>query len=169
MALCELGNIESVLSAEGVMLRTDDVFPYDTTTIAFVNDCIEEATNDIHMYVWERYATADLEGTVWGKWKCAVISACLLCARRGNSPPKALQARCDRIYEELEAIRDGHLSIPNLAESKRQIPSMSNVMVSNLYRVGRVRVVGPTSLGRKESTVARHADHSTIFGFVQVW
>ena len=168
MAFCVQADIESILSADGVTLHTDDTHPYDTTNSTHVSDAIERATTTIESYVWESYQTSDLEGTTWAKWTCATLAACDIVTRRGNSSPASVMARCEAVKEELESIRVGHRAIPNVAKVRKQIPSMSNLSYDGRFYVGRIRVVKPTSLGRQESSERRHIDYTTI-GYVPVW
>ena len=169
MALCTSTELDSILSQEGVTLHSDDTYPYDAESATHIADSIAQATVDIEMATWQHYLTSALEGTEWGKWRCATLAACYLCTRRGQSPPASLEAKCERIREELEAIAEGKKAVPNLAKIRRHIPAMSNIHISNRYRTARVRVVRVTSVGRNESTEPRHFDTSTEHGFLTIW
>lgn len=144
LAYCTLNDIKDVLSTEGVDLRLDDSPP---STYA---DVIDEASQSVAFYTWERYSDSTLAANLWIKHATKVVGALLLCERRGNPVPVGILERFGRYEKQLELIRTAKAKIPNAALRKSAVPVMSNLRaVTRPYP--RIVVEGTQSTGHPEN------------------
>ncbi len=119
-AYCDLNDIKNRLSAVGVQLRTDD-FPPDT-----LGDVIDEASREVDEYCQPRYGTNLSASNIVKHWT-ATIAAAMLCERRGNPVPNSLARRYQKTLESMEAVLLHGRVIPDIAERKAGVPTMTNV------------------------------------------
>ena len=141
-------DIEGVFSAVGVSLRVDDLTS-TTALTAFWNDLIYEATDIINQYCEMYYAPADLATSYWVKVRTKWIGAYLLSQRRAN--PALFLQRYEEIIEELIQVSQGMLIIPRLPTRSELVPSLSNLIVDDRYRIRKLRVHPEISTGRTSS------------------
>jgi len=125
LAFCTLASIQDVLSADGVTLRLDDSPP---STYA---DVIDEASQYVNFYLWERYTEATLNASLWVKHVAKTVAAMMLCERRGNPVPVGVLERFGRYQLMLEAIQGGKAKVPGAALRKSSAPVMSNMSAVN--------------------------------------
>ena len=138
---CTSTDVQLVLSAEGVTLRSDD-------NAAAVSDAIDEASTEIDFYCARRYDPASaLANNLWVAKKCRVIAAAMLCTRRANPLPQGIVFRYEKTIKDLEGVQSGRVQIPLVAGRKTDVPVLSNqrAALSPLPRV-------ITEMGRSTGT-----------------
>ncbi len=119
---CVLADIQNRLSVVGVTARIDDTPP---TTLG---DVIDEASRMVDRYCQTRYG-ANLALSNIVKHCTANIAAMFLCERRGNPVPIGIQRKYDRDLEFMEKVEAYGKLIPDIAETKAGVPTLSNVHV----------------------------------------
>ncbi|MGH9932600.1 MAG: phage protein Gp36 family protein [Pyrinomonadaceae bacterium] len=143
-AYCDLSDVERLFSSYGVTAYSDHDGDGQADS-EVVNDCINQATEEINLYCQQWYEPADLDNsTLINRW-CTVMATTFLCERRGNPVPESLQAEFARIAEKLERILAGTLKIPGLAMRDDMRPSYSNLTVDRRYQRSRIRVTRQNS------------------------
>lgn len=143
-AYCSQDDVEEVLSEAGVLLRTDDD-PEGVEDASKVTAVIEAASSRIDMFLLRRYSASSLQSSIWVKWCCAYLSACLLSKRRGNPCPESIGFECQQYVDWLKEIRDGLMDLPGVAPSSDVLPSVSNFTVDARFNRAKVRRVQSTS------------------------
>jgi phage gp36-like protein len=126
-----------MLGASGVAAFTDHD---DRGSDANAQECIDQATDEILLYVYRRYGDAAIQGSRMLKRWCVVLACVYLCERRGNPVPESLLAEAQRIMETLEKIRIGKLLLPGVPVRSPSVPAMSNLHVDRRYPRSQVRV-----------------------------
>lgn len=159
-AYCSESQVERYLSSQGVI----DFADHDedgTANVEVVNDCINQATEEMDLYLRQRY-TQDILGTskLVERW-ATVLAARFLCQRRGNPVPASLEGEYERIANPdgglLARIADGSRQLPGLALREDLRPTMSNVDIDRRYQRSTVRVSrqnssdAPTKLTQDQS------------------
>lgn len=110
-----------------------------------VNDCINEATEEINGYCQQRYAPADLAGsTLVNRW-AVKLAAYFLTQRRGNPPPDSFAMEFQRVVALLEKVAAGAYQLPGVALRADLRPSWSNLRVDRRYGQRKIRVKKDTS------------------------
>lgn len=98
------------LSKPGVSQRTDHA-----TDGLVMADVISNATSDVGSFLCGRYAAADLAAsTVVQDWT-ADVAVWHLCRVRANPIPASVQKRYEWVMERLEAVQEGKVTIPDIA------------------------------------------------------
>lgn len=149
---CTSGDLNLVLSANGVTLRSDD-------NASAVSDAIDEASAEIDFYCARRYDPASaLATSLWVAKKCRVIAAAMLCTRRANPIPQGISFRYEKAIKDLENIQSGKLQIPLVAGRKTDAPVLSNqrAALSPLPRV-------VTEMGRSTGTPQGYSQPQPAF------
>jgi phage gp36-like protein len=114
-----------------------------------VNDCINQATEEIDLYLRQRYTQAVLAtSTLVERW-AVVMAARFLCQRRGNVVPDSIEQEWNRIADP-----DGGL-LSQISRARRQLPGMplredlrptwSNLHVDRRYQRSTIRVTKQNS------------------------
>jgi phage gp36-like protein len=136
--------MEHVLSPLGVQLRGDD---NDDGTIdpGVIEDCIDEATEWVNLYVSTRYSENSLNTSSWTRAITTRLACYLVSQRRGN--PALFEAETERILNWLTMIKNGQLRIPRLPDRMNLIPSMSNYRVDDRFSINKTRVQPSISTG----------------------
>lgn len=137
-------DIESVFSHTGVSLRVDDL-TNSTVLDNFWNELIYEATDIINQYCEMFYAPSDLATSYWVKTRAKWVGAYLLSQRRGN--PALFLQRYEEIIEELIAVSQGELLIPRLPTREDLVPTLSNQVVDDRFRIRKLRTHPEISTG----------------------
>lgn len=163
MAYCVQADIESILSAEGVVLATDDGRDLLAADSALVADAISRASARFEQYALQQYDTSDLAGNVWAKWCVATLAAIELTKRRGQVVPSSLQESADELIAFLKDVAAGEMTIPNAAVRAEQGVAMSNLYHDMRFRQAQVRVLPQISAGRASSEKPRRVDNSYNF------
>lgn len=110
-----------------------------------VDDCINEASEEIELALNRRYASADLQSSnLIGRW-ATMLAATLLCRRRGNMPPESWDEEVQRIRERLEDVASGKKNLPGVSLRADLRPTFSNLRVDRRYRHSKVRVTQTNS------------------------
>src|SRR3990167_10175431 len=153
---CTQADVEAILSAEGLVDRTDDSEDLAGET-ALITLVIQWATDRVNLYVARRYTVADLATSTFINDVTAHFASCQFCKRRGNPCPESLNEQCKEFLEELKKIKDGDLTLPNSPERSNQLPALSNVRIDGRFQNAKVRVQKTISTGG-ESTLGQNTD-----------
>ena len=135
---CLEADIERYLSAQGVT----DFADHDEDTVrdtGVVTDCIEQASQEIELFLIEKHVEADLKLSKLVERWCTVMAARFLCQRRGNPVPASLEEEFEQVRVYLQAVREDRLSLPGIQLRDRQTPVWSNVHVDHRYRWRKLR------------------------------
>lgn len=158
--LCTQAEIERVLSANGVLAFSDhgDDGRLDDLVI---DDCIQRASDEIHMYLHDRYDSAVLAQVNLVRRWAAVGSACYLCETRNNPPPESLRDQWDRLTAPpdglLLKIGAGNQGLPGVPLRYDSRPSYSNLRIDRRYPTSKTRVTvanssdSPTTLTQDDA------------------
>ncbi len=156
---CNEANLDSILSAFGVVVRANDDLDGSnsagadfTAQESAIADCITQATVKINHKLIQRYGVQTLVGSSWVKWACAYLAARALCIRRNNPPPDSVVTECDEIERELAGIyrNEAHLITDSGLPATPRIAgrmTVTNYTVDSRYARGKVRRVPTTSTG----------------------
>lgn len=140
--------IDDLLSEYGVDLRLDDndSNSIDTTESArLTTNGLNIATAKCNLYLLERYDASDLyESWIVHHW-ATVIAARWLCKRRGNPVPESLDDEYDEVIEEMTAVKEGDMSLGDVAQRESDQPTFSNVTMVDHYALRKIRVQRPIS------------------------
>ncbi len=117
---CTANDIANRLSAAGVAARVDDSPP------DVLGDVLDEASREVDEHCQPRYGSNLASSNIVKHW-CATIAATMLCERRGNPVPNSLARRYQKTMESMEAVLLHGRLIPDIAERKAGVPTMSNV------------------------------------------
>jgi phage gp36-like protein len=151
---CTQAEMERFFSTSGVRAFSDheDEGEIDPDV---VNDCIEQAAEEINAFALHRYSETALAGSTLIKRWCIVLACYFLCQRRGNPDPGSLQSEFERIMARLEQIPSGVFKLPSVPFRADFRPSFSNLEVQRFRRFEKVRVIEqsgdqvPTQLPRR--------------------
>lgn len=137
---CVQADIERLFSIYGVTAFSDHDEEGQTDTDV-VDDCIDQATEEINRFAMQRYSAEGLAtSTLINRW-CTVLATVFLCQRRGNPVPESLQDEFARIMEALVAVATGAVGgiLPGVPLRGNLRPGMSNLQVDRRYRHSTVR------------------------------
>lgn len=147
-ALTSLVEIQRLWSVPGVTLRLDDLTannPDSDLTVETINEIIDQATQEVLMYIEGLYNASDLVNNTWTRRQATFIGAYYLSLRRGNPP--YYEAEYERIIAKLERIKNGFLQIPGLPYKSDMTPAASNIHVNDNWVVDKIRVIPQISQG----------------------
>ncbi len=94
-------------------------------------DLLQDADDTIKMYILQHYDPENLYTNRWIRRRATMLVANLLSARRGNAP--LYTTRVERIYDELNTIRDGRFRIPGATVRSFQGPVVRNYIMQNRF------------------------------------
>jgi phage gp36-like protein len=138
-AYCEEADVRRLFSAHGVTAFADHDQDGESDA-EVVNDCINQACEEINLYAQQRYTPAQLAtSTLIARWT-TTLACYFLCLRRGNPVPASIEGEFTRILSKLEQIALGSLALPGIALRDDMRPSMSNLTVDRRYPQSRIRV-----------------------------
>ena len=145
---CTESEIQRFLSTQGVTDFADNDDD-DVADTGVVDDCINQATEEIDLYARQRYTQTDLSGsTLINRW-AVTIAARFLCHRRGNVVPDSIEREWIRIADPdsglLARIAKGMMQLPNVPLRASLRPTWSNVTVDRRYDYSTIRVTRPNS------------------------
>lgn len=165
-AFCDKGDVERLLSAEGVRLRLDDdgdgaVNEDEEEDI--LNDCVSEATETVLYYCWAKYDPSVLALNPWVNRVASHFAAYALCRVRGNPVPEPMVNYLLEVEKKLKEVRDGNGLVPRAPLLRRLAPRVSNARVVPGYTF-RVLRVDPNSSSRPEG-YAQQPDWQSAFTF----
>jgi phage gp36-like protein len=158
--LCTQADMERLLSVYGVQAFSD----HEQTGVADVDvvvDCIDQASEEILMYLHERYLEADLQTSpLVNRW-ATVVAATFLCQRRGNPVPDSLQSEWVRIMDPVAGlchqISNGTRALPGIPLRCDMRPSFSNLRVDRRFLNNKTRVTKSNS-SDSPTTLRQDAD-----------
>lgn len=132
----------------------------DTTSRdRFMSLVIDDATTEVDMYLWQRYDQADYTSSPWVQSRTTWIAAHNLSVR--TAQPGYFQSMYEKAIDDLERVKDGELSIPDVPLRSNTFPSMSNIVIDDAYGEQRQRVQQTTSVG--ETYPDQHVRYNLYF------
>ena len=154
---CSVADVQRLFSSAGVT----DYADHDDDGVAdtdVVEDCINQATEEIDAYARQRYEQAKLStSTLINRW-CTVLAVYFLCMRRGNTVPQSIASETERILDPdsglLVRLSRGRYQLPGVPLREDLRPSWSNLTIDRRYPRSKTRVVrtnssdSPTKLTR---------------------
>jgi hypothetical protein len=146
---CTRADVESAWNPASVLDAADDDNNGSLSAgeEAHITRAIERAAGTMNAVLEVRYDLADLVESEWCRDCNAGLAAYLLATRSGDAAPDALAAEFDRYLDALAGIRDGILVVPEVDESDRHGPTVSNFRIDLRERRAKVRRVSETSTG----------------------
>lgn len=152
---CTQSDVEAILSSTGVLLRGDDDEDGVIET-GIVTNVLERASLWVNQYCRPRgYSVTDLAANDWVKYATAAKAAQLICRRRGNPVPSAIEVEVGELTDWLKNVHAGNAEIPDLAFSEHSSPALSNLLISGLFRSSKIRVQRITSTGGDSKATPR--------------
>ena len=158
--LCSREDVESVWSLEGVNTRIDDnddgvidVTPNPPALAdeeSYLTDAIEDASDEMYIYLQAHYDADELAASRWVNRRCAYIAAHLLSIRKGNGPQYT--DKVEQIMAMLQEIHHGVKFIPGASKNHTSLPGVSNVMVDMGYMRAKLRAVRSITTGDRRPT-----------------
>lgn len=139
---CEPIDVENYLGTAAVTAFTSHDFRGSSEN---VQECIDQATDEINLLLLRRYSETALKTVRMLKRWCVVVASCYVCERRGNPVPERLVAEYQRIFESLTQISAGKQFIPGIPYSAPSVPSLSNMVIDRRYPRSQPRVVTQNS------------------------
>lgn len=169
-AYCERGDVEAVLSAEGVEARLDDDTSGAETAAEqyVVTKFIAWCSSWLDMHLLPLYEAAGLAASVVVNEWCALLVARRLCRHRGNSVPQSLETACEEARKDVDAVRRKEMVLPDCHLRRRQGMTFSNVRVDCRYNLRRIRVERPLS-DRMPTQYPQVVDRAAEFAPGEEW
>jgi hypothetical protein len=121
------------------------------------NDILDSVTSQFNLYLHQNYEQSVLLTNNWIRRRATMMATHLLSHRRGN-PPHYVD-ELDRVYRELDEIRAGRLTLPNVPERGYFGPVVRNYQLESYRRRHPLRVEATTSTGQNyagEDTAWEH-------------
>ena len=144
---CSIADVQRFLSSQAV----SDFADHDGDGIAdddVVEDCINEATDEINGSCLQQYTKTVLEGQAQVNAWCKKMAARFLCERRGNPVPDSLEREFERIAGPggfLDRVSRNRYQIADAPKRRELVPTVSNLKVDRRFRYSKLRVIRPTS------------------------
>jgi len=146
--------VERICGRNAALLHMDDTGEGLAETSVW-DDVIDEATDTINLYCEQTYDCSAMADNKWVRRQASYLAAFFLFQRRGD--PGHFHLHYERIMQNLENIRTGKMQIPRLGTREDLTPALSNYVVSDWYRVTKIRVQPSISTGK--SSGRQHLDH----------
>lgn len=141
---CSIAELQRFMSSDA----TTDAADHDadgTADTDVIEDCINQATDEIDLYARQQHTQAQLAtSTLITRW-CIVMSARFLQERRMNVVSDSVAVQWDRIIENLEKVADNRLQLPGLAKRDDMRPTWSNLKIDRRFRHSKIRVTQTNS------------------------
>jgi phage gp36-like protein len=141
---CSVAELQRFMSSDA----TDDFADHNSDGDAdadVIEDCINQATDEIDMYARQQHTQAQLAtSTLITRW-CVVMSARFLQERRMNTVSDSVAVQWDRIIENLEKVANNRLQLPGLAKRDDLRPTWSNLKIDRRFRHSKIRVTQTNS------------------------
>jgi len=120
-----------------------------TADTGVVDDCINQATEEIDLWARQRYTQTDLAtSTLINRW-CVVIASRFLATRRGNVIPDVIEREWQRIADPdnglLIKISKGLVQLPGIPLRESFRPTFSNLRIDRRRAFSTVRVTKANS------------------------
>lgn len=132
-----------VLGKYAVALMNED-FSYEDKGYLW-NDFLLDADETIMMYVNQHYDPDTLYENNWIRRRATILVCNLLSQRRGAN--ELYRARTERIYDELNSIRDSRFNIPGATPRAWQGPVVRNYIMQDRFLQNPVRVQQSATTG----------------------
>jgi phage gp36-like protein len=135
-----------VISSVGRVLWTDDEDDDEQVLL----EVIEDATTTMDSYLYRLHDAEDLKKSVWVRRRATVMACHYLTQRRGD--PGLFSDRMFSIQEELQAVLEGLIQIPDMPFTAGMMAVMQNVTVDQRYlsQKNRVKPTLSTDTGGRE-------------------
>jgi hypothetical protein len=104
----------------------------------FWNQFLYDTDETMKMYLMQHYDPDDLYEVEWVRRRATWLVCNLISQRRGNNP--LFHSKTERIYDELNMIRDGRMRIPGATVRHWQGPMWRNYSMQNRYYRHPVRI-----------------------------
>lgn len=157
LALCSITDVSDWLSQEGLDARLDDDRGQfaDEAEQAIGTRLIEKASVKVAAYLSQRYKLEEYAGTgtpptntpPYVRGAVSIVAAYYISIRRNLPCSGALADAYRGVFEELQEIINGHLSLPEVVDSFEGRPFVANFHLDGTYRSAKFRKVDATSIG----------------------
>ena len=141
---CSIADVQRYLSAQGVVSFADHDQSQSSDTDV-VEDCINEASQELELYLRPKYDQVGLTTSDIVKRWCVKLSAFFLCHRRGCEPPMSLASAVEYTRVLLQQIHDCDKQLSDVPFASSQGPSHSNMTIDRRYIRSKARVTRPNS------------------------
>ncbi len=146
---CEKDDMDRYLSVNGVIDASDNNQDL-AADVPVIEDCINQATEEIDLSAGQRYTQAQLEtSTLITRW-CTVMACTFLFQRRGNPVPDSLMVEYERITDTttglLFLISKGKRQLPRIPLRADMRPVWSNLTIDRRFYPDSVRVIPEISI-----------------------
>jgi phage gp36-like protein len=154
---CSINEVERIISAAGVVSFADHD-QSGTSDSDVVEDCINQACDELDRYLLQRYTQAGLlTSSLVNRW-AAKVAVYFLCQLRGNPVPESIQAEFDRILKEPDGAAilaaKGNPPLPGVPLAAFMAPTFANMRVDRAYGTKSIRRQ-PESSGTDTTTLPR--------------
>lgn len=163
---CDQGDIERLLSPGGLYSRADENGSgiIGTTSQAVIADAINEATETVNFYCWNKHDFGVLASSVWVNRKTAILAAYRICSNRGNPVPDQLVEDAAKVEEDLTRVHDTNFTVPGVALRRQLAPVWSNTRVVPWpYQFRVIRVERNNSSQHNKTSLPQNVDYEEIF------
>ena len=153
--------MERLMSSYGVEQYSDHTEAGSPDT-SVIDDCIDQASGEIAMYLGQRYDVSSLStNELVNRW-AATVASYFLTTRRGNPTPDSLKTEFMRLMDFdtgiIPRVGRGEIRLDGVAPRADMTPSFSNMTIDRRYPVSKTRVVHQTS-SKQPSTLPRNLDY----------
>jgi len=150
----------NILGPVATELMSDDLSDGDRHLIW--NHLLRSVTQTVDLYLHMFYEQTVLFSSGWVRDKATVLALNYLSERRGN--PELYTNRVLKVYEELEMIRAGRLTLPGIAERGQGGPMIRNYELETFRRYHPLRVESTlTMIGDRYSGIDISWEHPFWF------
>jgi phage gp36-like protein len=160
---CTVAEVQRFLSTVGAVAYAD----HDDDGVAdtdVIEDCINQATEEIDGYAGQRHTQAALAGSSLVTRWCVIIASYFLAIRRGNPPPESLALEFNRILDPdsgmLARVATGKYQLPRVALRADLRPTWSNLRIDRRWPNSKIRV---TRANSSDAATELEQDHSTEY------
>jgi len=147
---CTVSEVQRFLSTVGAVAYAD----HDDDGVAdtdVIEDCINQATEEIDGYAGQRHTQVALTGSSLVTRWCVIIASYFLAIRRGNPPPESLALEFNRILDPDSGM------LARVAAGKYQLP---RVRIDRRWPNSKIRV---TRANSSDAATELEQDHSTEY------
>lgn len=134
--------VYNVLGAVAAELMEDDFA--STNRVHLWTEILGSVTESMQLYLHQYYSTSNLNSTRWVRRSATILAANQLSNRRGSAP--LFTDRVDRIYNELDEMRAGKLTLVGTATIGYQGPMVRNYELETQRRRHPLRIESTLSM-----------------------
>ncbi len=135
----DLDGLQSLAGRVGT-LDDDNDGVLNSDELVFQTKAIKWATSKVNFYLLASYDAVDLANSYLVNNWCVICAAKWLSSHRGNPPPESIDELYDEAIEDMKLVHEGLYQVPDIGTRDALWPAWSNVRVSNLYALRKVRV-----------------------------